>query len=80
MGFFKRLFSEKEIVVDPADLTLPDVIPTDYPEVILKKAAGEQLVDINVVGESFRPRNLAAVAAAAQGNRFDIYLLADPNN
>ena len=37
MGFFKRLFSEKEIVVDPADLTLPDVIPTDYPEVILKK-------------------------------------------
>ena len=46
MGFFKRLFSEKEIVVDPADLTLPDVIPTDYPEVILKKAAGEQRVDI----------------------------------
>ena len=80
MGFFKRLFSEKEIVVDPADLTLPDVIPTDHPGVILKKAAGEQRVDINVVGESFRPRNLAAVAAAAQGNRFDIYLLADPNN
>ena len=56
MGFFKRLFSEKEIVVDPADLTLPDVIPTDYPEVILKKAAGEQRVDINVVGESMVSR------------------------
>lgn len=80
MGIFKRLFGAKPIVVDPADLTLPEVIPTDKQGIVLKKAPGDQRVDINIVGESFRPQNVAAVAAAAQGKRFDIYLLAEPNN
>ena len=80
MGIFKRLFGAKPIVVDPADLTLPEVIPTDKQGIVLKKAPGDQRVDIDIVGESFRPQNVAAVAAAAQGKRFDIYLLAEPNN
>ncbi len=80
MGFFKKLFGEKDIVVDPLDLTLPDTMKTDQPGVTLKKAPGDQPVDIDIVGESFRPKNIAAVAAAAQGKRFDIYLLADMKN
>lgn len=80
MGIFKRLFGAKPIVVDPADLTLPEVIPTDKHGIVLKKAPGDHRVDIDIVGESFRPQNVAAVAAAAQGKRFDIYLLAEPNN
>lgn len=80
MGIFKRLIGAKPIVVDPADLTLPEVIPTDKQGIVLRKAPGEHRVDIDIVGESFRPQNVAAVAAAAQGKRFDIYLLAEPNN
>jgi len=80
MGFFKKLFGGSEIVVDPVDLTLPDTVKTDKPGVSLKKAPGDQRVDIDIVGESFRPKNIAAIAAAAQGKRFDIYLLADPHN
>jgi len=34
MGFFKRLFSEKEAFVDLADLTLSDVISTDHPGIV----------------------------------------------
>lgn len=80
MGIFRRLLGAKPVVVDPADLTLPDVIPTDKSGIILKKGPGNHRVEIDIVGESFRPQNVAAVAAAAQGKRFDIYLLAEPNN
>ena len=73
MGFLKRIFGGKEVVVDPAHLTLPEVMPTDK-GTTMRKAPGDQRVDINIVGESFRARNVQAVATAAQGNRFDIYL------
>jgi hypothetical protein len=79
MGFLKRIFGGKEVVVDPAHLTLPEVMPTDK-GTTMRKAPGDQRVDINIVGESFRARNVQAVATAAQGNRFDIYLQPDPNN
>jgi hypothetical protein len=80
MGFLKKLFAAKEIVVNPADLTLPDVIPTARKGLSLSKANGELLVDINLVGESFRTANIAAVAKAANGQRFEIYLVAEPTN
>ena len=80
MGFFKKVFASKEIVVDPEDLTLPEEIPTDKPGLTLNKAKGQQQVDIDIVGESFRAANVAAVAKAAEGKRFDIYLLNEPTN
>ncbi len=80
MGFLKKVFGPKEVVVDPADLTIPDVIETNKPGVHFRKAAGTQQVNIEIVGESFRAKNVAAVAAAASGKRFDIYLIAEPEN
>ena len=80
MGFLKKLFAAKELVVDPADLVLPEVIPTSKQDLSLRKASAGQLVDINIVGESFRPANITAVAKAAVGKRFEIYLVAEPTN
>ena len=80
MGIFKKIFSAKELVVDPADLLLPNVVPTSKPGLSLKKAAGLQKVDIRIVGESFRVKSVAAVAKAAEGKPFDIYLVAEPTN
>lgn len=80
MGFLKKVFGSKELVVDPADLSLPDVIPTDKPGLSVRKASGTKPVPIEIVGESFRPKNVAAVAAAASGNSFDIYLVPEPTN
>lgn len=80
MGFLKRLFAAKEIVVDPTDLFLPEVISTSKQGLTLRKADAGQLVDINIVGESFRPANIAAVAKAAAGKRFEIYLVSEPTN
>jgi|688.fasta_scaffold75562_5 hypothetical protein len=80
MGFLKKLFAAKEIIIDPADLTLPEVISTSKQGLTLRKADAGQLVDINVVGESFRPANIAAVAKAAEGKKFEIYLVAEPTN
>ena len=80
MGFFKKVFGPKEIVVDPADLTLPEQIPTSVAGLTLTKKQGEQSVDIPIVGESYRAANVAAVAMAADGKQFDIYLVAEPTN
>lgn len=80
MGFFKNVFGSKEIVVDPEDLTLPDEIPTNQPGLSLKKGAAGTEVEIEIVGESFRAANVAAVAKAAEGKRFDIYLINEPTN
>lgn len=80
MGFFKNVFGSKTIEVDPADLVLPSVIPTSQPGLALKKADCTARVEIDIVGESFRAANVAAVATAAQGQPFDIYLVAEPNN
>ena len=66
--------------VDPEDLTLPEEIPTDVPELTLKKCQGRERVDIDIVGESFRSFNVEAVARAAEGQQFDIYLVAEPTN
>jgi hypothetical protein len=66
--------------INPADMILPDVIPTGREGLSLRKANGEMLVDINIVGESFRIANIAAVAKAANGQRFEIYLVAEPTN
>lgn len=80
MGFLKNVFGSKEVVVDPADLIIPDVIATNKPGVQFRKAAGIQQVKIDIVGESFRVKNVAAVAMAAAGKSFDIYLIAEPEN
>jgi hypothetical protein len=80
MGFLKKLFAAKEIIIDPADLTLPEVISTSKQGLTLRKADAGQLVNINIVGESFRPANIAAVAKAAEGKKFEIYLVAEPKN
>ncbi len=44
------------------------------------QAPGNQKVDIDIVGESFRAENVAAVATAAAEKWFDIYLVAEPTN
>jgi hypothetical protein len=80
MGFLKKLFATKEIVVDPADLFLPEVIQTTKQGLSLRKGIAEQLVEINIVGESFRSANVDAVAKAAEGREFEIYLVAEPTN
>lgn len=80
MGIIRKLFTQKEVVADPADLLLPNVIPTSILGLSLKKAAGVQNVNISIVGESFRAANVAAVAKAAEGKLFDIYLIAEPTN
>ena len=66
--------------INPAEMILPDVIPTGRKGLSLRKANGEMLVNINIVGESFRTANIAAVAKAANGQRFEIYLVAEPSN
>lgn len=80
MGIFKKLLGGKSITVDPADLVLPETVATNQPGRVLKKGSGDLRVDIEIVGESFRADNIAAVSAAAQGSRFDIYLVAEPTN
>ncbi len=47
---------------------------------MLTRAPGGQKVDIDIVGESFRAENVTAVATAAAGKWFGIYLVADPSN
>jgi len=80
MGFLKKVFGAKEVVIDPADLKLPESIGTDKPGLVLSKSAAGQSVDIEIVGESFRAANIAAVAKAAAGSDFDIYLVPEPTN
>lgn len=80
MGFFKKVFGTKEILIDPADLRIPDVVTTDKPGLTLRKAPVGQPIDIQIVGESFRAANIAAVAKAAAGNEFDIYIIPEPLN
>lgn len=78
MGIFSRKSRRPEIL--PEDLRLPETLETDVPGVVLQKAAGGQRVDIEIVGESFRQDAVRAVAQAAEGSDFDLYLLPDPNN
>lgn len=80
MGLLKNMFGGKKVEVDPADLVLPSLIPTKQPGLSLRKAEGTASVTIDIVGESFRAANVAAVATAAQGRSFEIYLVAEPNN
>lgn len=80
MGFLKKILGGKEIVVDPNDFVIPDVIPTAKPGLSFRKAPVGQEVEIDIVGESFKAANVAAVQAAAQGNPFEIYLVAEPTN
>ena len=65
MGFLKNLFTAKEIFIDPADFRIPDEVATDKPGLSLKKAPVGQPIEIEIVGESFRAANIAAVAKAA---------------
>jgi hypothetical protein len=80
MGFLKKLLGGKEIAVDPNDFIIPDVIPTTKPGLSFRKAPIGQEVEIDIVGESFKAANVAAVVNAAQGNPFEIYLIAEPTN
>ena len=80
MSFLKRVFGSKELVVDPLDLQLPESVATDMPGVTLKKSKPGNAVEIEIVGESFRAANIAAVAKASAGREFDIYLVPEPTN
>lgn len=80
VGFLKKVFGLEEVAIDPADLFIPEDIQTDMPGVSLKKAPQGQLVEIEIVGESFRAANIAAVAKAAEGKQFNIYLVPEPTN
>ena len=80
MGLLKSIFGAKKVVIDPADLEIPDDIGTDKPGLTLKKAPIGQPVEIEIVGESFRAANIAAVAQAADGKQFNIYLVPEPTN
>ena len=80
MGFFKKVFGPREIVIDPADLRIPEEVATDKPGLTLKKAPVGQPIEIEIVGESFRAANIAAVAKVASGNEFDIYIIPEPMN
>lgn len=80
MGFLKKVFGAKEILIDPADLRIPQEVATDKPGLTLKKAPVGQPIDIEIVGESFRAANIAAVAKAAEGKEFDIYIIPEPMN
>jgi hypothetical protein len=88
MGLFKKSKDKAQsltrgrqpLVIDPKDLKLPKEIPTDAPGVVFTHAPGSQKEDIDIVGESFRAENVAAVATAADGQWFDIYLVAEPTN
>ena len=80
MGFLKKVFGSKQILIDPADLRIPDEVATDKPGLKLKKAPVGQPIDIEIVGESFRAANIAAVANAAEGKEFDIYIIPEPMN
>lgn len=77
---FKKLFGAKAVVIDTADLKLPDTVQTDVSGIALKLASGGQKVQIEIVGESFRAENIEAIAEASQGSEFDIYLIPEPQN
>lgn len=80
MGFLKSIFGTKQVVVDPADLQIPNEVQTDVKGLTLKKAPGEVRHDVSIVGENYRKENVAAVAAAAGDKWFEFYLVAEPNN
>lgn len=80
MSIFKKMFGSKAVVVDPADLRIPELVATDKPGLTLKKSPIGQAIEIEIVGESFRAANIAAVANAAEGKEFDIYVIPEPMN
>lgn len=74
-------FNPKKVpTVDPADLTLPDELPTDVAGVTVKKAAPAREQRIGIVGEQWKQENIAGVKNACGGREFDIYLMLDPQN
>lgn len=80
MGFLDRILGSSKTTFDPQDLVLPDQMETDIPGKALKKSSYTQVVEINIVGESFRAKNIAKIAQASNGSEFDIYLLPEPTN
>jgi len=80
MGFLDRILGSTKAAFDPQDLVLPDVMTTDIPGKTLKKSSYTQEVEINIVGESFKAKNIAQIAKASEGSRFDIYLIPEPSN
>lgn len=80
VGFFKKMFAGSQVVAEPENLNLPQEIETTTPGLVLKKSQGTEKVEINIVGESFRAANVKAVAVAAEGKEFDIYLINEPTN
>ena len=80
VGIIKKLFGSKEVLIDPADLVIPDDVGTDKPGLTLRKAPIGEPIEIEIVGESFRAANIAAIEKAAQGSQFNIYLVPEPTN
>ena len=80
MGFIDRILGSTKAAFDPQDLVLPDEMDTDIPGKKLKKSTYTQSVEINIVGESFRAKNIATIAQASNGSEFDIYLIPEPTN
>lgn len=78
MGLFH--FLRKRVTVDPADLTIPDLVETSSPGVTLVKVQPGRWQRLDIVGESFRQDNVRAVAEAAAGQRFDFYLVPEQGN
>lgn len=80
MGFLDKFLGTTSAKFDPQDLLLPEEIQTNVPGKTLIKSSYTQPVEIEIVGESFRAKNINMVSLAAQGAEFDIYLLPEPTN
>ena len=50
MGFLKRIFGGIEVVVDPAHLTLPEVMSTDKGTTMRKAPGDQRPVTLSVAG------------------------------
>lgn len=80
MGFLDKFLNSNPRGFNPEDLELPEIIQTNVPGKTLKKSDYTQAVEIEIVGESFRAKNIATISTAANGSEFDIYLIPEPTN
>lgn len=81
MGIFgKKKAMLAMLVVEPDDLKLEDQVETDVPGLTLTVPRDGLKVDLVIVGESFRQEIVRAVAQAANGEWFDIYLMPENGN
>lgn len=81
MGIFgKKKASPAMLVVEPDDLKLEDQTETDVPGLTLNVPRDGLKVDLVIVGESFKQDVVRAVAQAANGEWFDIYLMPENGN